>query len=99
MKRLKALMDNRWCLSAWLGHAVRQGGLAAAVLDGTPLGHRHGVGRPKLRRIDGFSSWSGLTMAELTAATLERGKITPAPATQPRRSGRLLHQPAAAYDD
>ena len=39
-------------------------------------------------------------MAELTAAALQRSKITPAPpATQPRRSGRLLRQWAAAYND
>ena len=66
-----------------LGHAVWQGGLAAAVLDGTPLGHHRAVGRPKPRWIDGLTRWCGLSVAELTAAALQRHKITTAPATQP----------------
>ena len=45
------------------------------------------------------TSWRGLSVAELTAATLQRRKITPAQATQPRRSGRFLRQRAAANDD
>ena len=58
-------------------------------LDGTPLWHRLrcGDGRSKLGWIGGITRWSGLSMAELTVATLQQCKITLAPATQLRRSG------------
>ena len=38
-------------------------------------------------------------MAELTGANLQGHQITPAPATQPRRSRRLLRQRAVAYEN
>ena len=60
--------------------------VAAAVLDGTPHGHR-GVGRWKL-------SW----ITELTVVTPLEHKITPALATQTRRRRRLLHQRAVAFN-
>ena len=60
-----------------------------------PAGHHRRVGRPTLSWIDGLTRWwSGLSVAELTAAVIQRSKITPAPATQPRRSERLLRQRA-----
>ncbi len=90
------MIGNRWYFSssavierkaAWLGHVVRQGGMAAAVVDGMPEGCHRSLGRPTMRCscVDNIREWSGCNTTELKAAALARRAVEGAVPVIPAR--------------